>query len=56
MDLTFNPVLKCFRIQRIQKEKEETERKQVEDMISRQQQQEELIKAKETEILRLQVR
>lgn len=47
---------KHFRIQRIQKEKEEMERKQAEAAISREQQQQEFIKAKEMEILQLQVR
>lgn len=40
----------------MQKEKEETERKQAEAAIVREQQQQELIKAKEMEILQLQVR
>ncbi|TNM95993.1 hypothetical protein fugu_017076 [Takifugu bimaculatus] len=43
-----------LRIQRIQKEKEEMERKQAEAAISREQQQQEFIKAKEMEILQLQ--
>ncbi|TWW72511.1 28S ribosomal protein S26, mitochondrial [Takifugu flavidus] len=43
-----------LRIQRIQKEEEEMERKQAEAAISREQQQQEFIKAKEMEILQLQ--
>ncbi|XP_070835615.1 small ribosomal subunit protein mS26 [Chaetodon trifascialis] len=43
-----------LRIQRIQKEKEEAEHKQVEAAIQRQQKEEELLKEKEMEILQLQ--
>lgn len=51
-----NLVPKHFRIQRIQKEKEEMERKQAEAASGREQQQREFIRAKEMEILQLQVR
>ncbi|XP_076604974.1 small ribosomal subunit protein mS26 [Chaetodon auriga] len=43
-----------LRIQRIQKEKEEAERRQVEAAIQRQQEEEELLKEKEMEIMQLQ--
>lgn len=44
-----------FRVLRVQKEKEEAERKQVEAAIKREQEREKLIKEKESEILKLQV-
>lgn len=51
-----NLALACFRIQRIQEEKEESERKQAEAVINRKLKEQEHIKAKEMEILQLQVR
>lgn len=55
LEVMAHPPSVSFRILRIQKEKEEAERRQVEAAIQCQREQEELVKEKEREILQLQV-
>ncbi|KAI3367417.1 hypothetical protein L3Q82_026274 [Scortum barcoo] len=50
----YQMIMRALRVLRVQKEKEEAERKQVESVLQREQEQQELIKQKELDILKLQ--